>query len=150
MEGLRASTQIHWWQKQLHGCQLGVCQLTILRSDPIHNQSEFLLLQTKYDLGAKPPHSVWQWRRRARYCGMCRYYFLVTDGLTYRVPLPIIVLLPVEDLLLSAHRQSDPSFGNVQGKMGEPPSGGSEEQQSFWCSGPDVQGKVRPGDQNKK
>lgn len=34
--------------------------------------------------------------------------------------------------------------------MGAPPSGGSEEQQSLRGSGPDVQGKVRPGDENKK
>lgn len=149
MEGLRSSTQIHWWQKQLHGGQLRLCQLTVLRSDPVHNQSEFLLFQTEYDLGAKP-HSVSKWGRRPWYVLYVVIIFSLTDCLTYRVPLPIVVLLPVEDLLLSSHRQSDPSFGNVQGKMGAPPSGGSEEQQSFWGSGPDVQGKVRPGDENEK
>lgn len=68
---------------------------------------------------------------------------------THRVPPPVVVLFPVEDLLLSAHRQPDPSFGNVQGEVGAPPSGGSEEQQSLRGSGPDVQGKVRPGDQDE-
>lgn len=32
---------------------------------------------------------------------------------TNRVPLPVVVLLPVEDLFLFAYRQPDPAFGYV-------------------------------------
>lgn len=70
--------------------------------------------------------------------------------LTYRVPLPIIVLLPVQDLFLSGHRQSDPPFGNVESQMGAPPLGGCKEQQALRGSSPDIQREVGPRDQEKK
>lgn len=70
--------------------------------------------------------------------------------LTYRVPLPIIVLLPVQDLFLSGHRQSDPPFGNVESQMGAPPFGGCKEQQALRGSSPDIQREVGPRDQEKK
>lgn len=50
VKGLWSTAQVHRWHKLLHGRQLSICQLTILGSDPIHNQSEFLLLQAEYDL----------------------------------------------------------------------------------------------------
>lgn len=69
---------------------------------------------------------------------------------TDRVPLPIVVLLPVEDLVLFGHRQSDPAFGNVQSKVRTPSSGSSEEKQSLMSSSSDIQRKVRPGKGEKK
>lgn len=65
---------------------------------------------------------------------------------TDRVPLPIIVLLPVEDLFLFAYRQPDPAFGYVQSNMRAPSSGSSEEQESLRSSSPDIQRKVGPGE----
>lgn len=146
VEGLRDTSQVHRWYKLLHGRQLSICQLTILCSDPIHNQSKFLLLQTKYDLQAtQPPYTaikylaLWhEWRHGT--VAVIRYE--TTD----RVPLPIIVLLPVEDLLLFAHRQPDPAFRNVQGKMRVPSSGSSKEQQSLSSSSPHIQRKVGPAE----
>lgn len=79
MEGLWSSTQIHWGQKQLHGCQLRLCQLTILRSDPVHNQSEFLLLQAEDDLGTKPPHNVSQRWETAEVFGSVWCYRPLTE-----------------------------------------------------------------------
>lgn len=52
VERLWDTAEIHRWHKLLHGCQFSICQLAILGSDPIHNQSKFLLLQTEYDLQA--------------------------------------------------------------------------------------------------
>lgn len=127
-----------------------MCQLTILCSDPIHNQSEFLPLQTEYDLQATPSHTnthsdEWAFNIVERVIlTPIRYKF------TYRVPLPIIVLLPVQDLFLSGHRQSDPPFGNVESQMGAPPFGGCKEQQALRGSSPDIQREVGPRDQEKK
>ena len=58
VKGLWSTAQVHRRHKLLHGRQLSICQLTILSSDPIHDQSELLLLQTEYDLqAAQPPHT---------------------------------------------------------------------------------------------
>lgn len=70
--------------------------------------------------------------------------------ITDRMPFSIIVLLPVEDLLLFAYRQSDPAFGHVQSKMRVPPSGSSKDQQTFRRSSPDIQREVWSGKDKDK
>lgn len=61
---------------------------------------------------------------------------------TDRVPLSIIVLLPVEDLLLFACRKPDPALGHVESKVRAPSSGGSKEQKAFGRSRPDIKREV--------
>lgn len=52
VQRLRDTAQVHRRLKLLHGRQLNISHLTVLGPDPIHNQAEFLLLQTEYDLQA--------------------------------------------------------------------------------------------------
>lgn len=63
---------------------------------------------------------------------------------TDRVPLPIVVLLPIEDLSLSAYRQPDPALGHVQSKVRAPSSGGNKEEQALRGSSPDIKREVGP------
>lgn len=96
----------------LHGCHLRICQLTILCSDSIHNQPKFLFLQTEHDLQAVN-HTHKNDTRVEKLYEMSDSRAVTGYESTNRVPLPVVVLLPVEDLFLFAYRQSDPAFGYV-------------------------------------
>jgi len=137
---LGGTAQVHRGHKLLHGCQLSICQKAVLGSDPIDDQSKLLLLQTENDLRATHSPST---EDVALLLKGIEWYRVCES--THRVPLPIVVLLPVEDLILFAHRQSDPALGYVQNQMRAPSSGRRKEQEAFRSSGPDIQGEVGPG-----